>query len=947
MRSSQVYNKKMNIYNLLLLFSSIFTIIIGVVVFARNNKQVINQVFSLLTFMVAISSLISYFINVADSPEQVYALLNLVSLRLFIFPLSVHFYLLLTGQKHLLKGYVVYILLYLFPSIMIFTTDPEGLFYVRNLGHGLGWAFTMKETIRGTMLGIFIMALTLLLLYLGIRHVMKASDKIHKSQSRLVLAGFVLSLVFPVVFDLVFPMLPVNIPPTSSGTFIIGYSLIAWAIIKFELFSATPESAAEDILTRISDAVLITDKFGRITFANQASLKLFNCNREVLRMKEVNELFETRLLNDFFEPIGETKENQVKCGYRDSISVMVTHTSLHQAKGQVNGHAFVFREITELRNLIDRLAVSETRYKNIFENIQSVYVESSMDGIILEISPSISLYTSYKREELLGLSTDILYSDPNTRISLMEKIKRGELHVTFETQLKDKDGRSDHCVISVQVLVQDGIPYKVVGTVTNVDALKKAEKHLAESEERYRLLYETSPNGILLVKDLYNTISANQAALNVMGAISLEDFLKRPLLTQIHPDDRQAMIERARLRKEGQPPVNVAEIRILWDDGQTRYLEYMAHEMQIGDEGFIQVILHDVTEVRKAEMQIRRNEEKYRLFLENFQGIAFRMRLDGNLEFLYGDVFGITGYTIEDFFHGIPSVAQKIHPEDRVQIFKAIRMLRKIPNSKIVNECRIIHRNGSIHYLRLYLQNLMDENGQPSYIQAAMFDKTDYYDMQHKVINSILETEDRERMRFAEDLHDELGPLLSSVRIYINLIQTKSPEQEKERLELIEFAKQLLDDAVQQTKNISYNLMPEVLSQYGLIPSIKAFCTKINIANSVNISLQTEQIDEEKRYDNKVELALYRVVKELIHNTLKHAHAKNIIIRFSEAGNMPVLEYADDGIGFNVDEKIQTSATLGVRNIFHRIESVNGIVNYNSVPGKGIKVVIKWQEIHR
>jgi PAS domain S-box-containing protein len=914
----------------------------GVVVFTRNSKHVINHVFSIMTFLVAYCSLVNLYINVSESANEVYALLNLVSLRLFVFPLSVHFYLLLTDQKHILKGYWIYILLYLFPSIMVFTADPKGLFYVKDLGHGFGWSFFLKETLRGTMVAIFIMALTLLLLYMGIRHVVKARDKVQKHQSRLVLAGFIVSLVFPVVLDIVLPMMPVEVPQTFPATFILGYSLIALAIIKYELFSATPESAAEDILKSIDNAVIITSKYGNITFGNQASLDMFEMSGERFSKADVNELFENPLLDENFEPIKGSNENKIKRDGGRTIHVMVSHTPLRQQNGRINGFAFVIREITELRNLIDRIGESESRYKNIFENIQSVYFESSIDGTILEVSPSITMYTSYKRQDLIGKPTSILYADDNSRQQIVQHLMTSDEQIMFETRLMDKDGRADHCVLNMRMLRKNGVPYKVVGTITNIENLKEAERKLAESEERYRLLYEKSPNGIILAKNLFQTISANKAAYDLLGVSDQNELVNQSLLPFIHPDDRDEMIRRARQRASGIAVLNKAEVRILRNNGETRHLEYLVHELRLGDENYMLIILHDLTEVRQAEINIRRNEEKYRLFLENFQGIAFRMKLDGSLEFLYGDVFGITGYTIDEFYSGIPIIWRIIHHEDRLQIFKAVRMLRSIPNSRITIECRILHRNGFPKYLRLYLQNLMDENGAPSYIQAAMFDKSDYYNLQNQIINSIIETEDRERSRFAEDLHDELGPLLSSVRIYINLIQTKTPEQEKERSELIEFAKQLLDEAVQQTKSISYNLMPEVLSQYGIIPSIKAFCTKTNIANRVNINLITEEVDEERRFDTKIELAIYRVVKELIHNTLKHAKASNIVIKFGVQNNQPILEYSDDGIGFDLESKMAQSTTLGVRNIFHRIQSVDGTVNFTSAPDKGTKVIIRF-----
>lgn len=1059
----------MNIFNILLLTCILFTVFMGIIVYRRNSKHPVNQIYTVLSMLVAYSGVVNYFISIAGSETEVYALLRLTSLRLFIFPVSVHFYLLLTQQKHVFKGYLLYILLYLFPSMMVFTTNPRDLFDVVLINKTLGWNFYMKDTVIDNAMTIYILSLTFLLIFLGINYIIRSKDKLHKVQGLLVLTGLIGALIFPVVFDIALPLFNIVIPQISSLAFILGYCLIAFAIIRFELFAATPASAADEILKNISDAVILTDRLGNITFVNESAVGLFGFDKEELLGKNIQELFAGDIPGEITREGPETM-NETIISNSGFIAVMVSHTALYLHKDELNGHAYIIREITELKNLIDKLAESETRYKNIFENIQSVYFESSPDGTILEISPSVSDYTDYKREDLIGQSITKLYSGNLPPEEYWELFMKSQGMVIVSVQMNGKTGMTGEGMLHTRLLRKpDGTPDRLVGSVTSISALKKAEKQLAESEERYRLLFEKSPEGILVVKGFDEGIAANEAAMQILGVQTVKECLDHPLIGFVHPDDKEMLIHFNQNRINRRKEKNQGVVRIIRPDGAVRNIDYLIHEISFGEEKFLQIMMHDITEkveaqkrlidsekrysllvetspdsislmndkfeilmvnsqtalytgipvekmvgtnifdylpnpeatgerekviqqvfdkgeileqvrviwdtavgrkwfsvsivplkdennkvemvmgiirditqIEEAEQKIRRNEAIYRLFLENFQGIAFRLSFENRLEFLYGEVFELTGYTIEDFFAGIPDVRRIIYPEDRLNIFKALRMLRQIPNSRVTIECRIIHRNGSIKYLRLYLQNMMDEKGKPSFLQAALFDKTDYYDLQNKIINSVIETEDRERRRFAEDLHDELGPLLSSVRIYINLIQTKNPGQEKERLELIEIAKQLLDDAIGQTKSISYNLMPEVLNQYGFIPSIKSYCRKTNIADKLNVVIQTDDIDEEARFDAKVEIALYRVVKELIYNTVKHSGAKNIRIRFFMHHQMPALEYSDDGQGFNVDQKVQSGTTLGVRNIFHRIQSVNGTVNFNSAPDKGIKVTIKW-----
>ena len=136
--------------------------------------------------------------------------------------------------------------------------------------------------------------------------------------------------------------------------------------------------------------------------------------------------------------------------------------------------------------------------------------------------------------------------------------------------------------------------------------------------------------------------------------------------------------------------------------------------------------------------------------------------------------------------------------------------------------------------------------------------------------------------------------------------------------------------------------MPEILGLYGLIPSVKSFCNKIDRTNKTRIHIITDHFNEEERFDNKKELALYRAIKELVNNTMKHARAADITIRFYKTDEFHAIEYTDNGIGFRFDEKIKGGATLGLKNIINRIESVNGYVHFTSTPGSGTKVVIRW-----
>lgn len=206
-------------------------------------------------------------------------------------------------------------------------------------------------------------------------------------------------------------------------------------------------------------------------------------------------------------------------------------------------------------------------------------------------------------------------------------------------------------------------------------------------------------------------------------------------------------------------------------------------------------------------------------------------------------------------------------------------------------------------------------------------------------LNTIIQTEEKERKRFAKDLHDGLGPLLSSVKMSVSsLAQMKHDDASRE---IVENTELVINEAIKSLKEISDNLSPHVLSNFGLVRALSNFINKINIAKTIRINLITEMKDE--RFDPNVEVVLYRVICELINNTIKHAHAKKINISLSMDENFIHIVYKDDGKGFDVSKIVehQGGSGMGFSNIYSRINSLKGEINIESENKKGTLVTIK------
>jgi signal transduction histidine kinase len=207
-----------------------------------------------------------------------------------------------------------------------------------------------------------------------------------------------------------------------------------------------------------------------------------------------------------------------------------------------------------------------------------------------------------------------------------------------------------------------------------------------------------------------------------------------------------------------------------------------------------------------------------------------------------------------------------------------------------------------------------------------------------RVLTAIIQTEEIERKRFAKDLHDGLGPLLSTVKMSVSTLSKM--DQDESRKEILRNTDYVINEAIKSIKEISNNLSPHMLKNFGLASAIKNFTNRILGPKVPVVKFESNLF--ERRFNEEIEVILYRVVCELINNTIKHADAKNIEIHLNQQDNTVLITYSDDGIGFDAGEVIHgTSKGMGYSNMISRIRSIKGTIEVESQPGAGTRAIIR------
>lgn len=205
-----------------------------------------------------------------------------------------------------------------------------------------------------------------------------------------------------------------------------------------------------------------------------------------------------------------------------------------------------------------------------------------------------------------------------------------------------------------------------------------------------------------------------------------------------------------------------------------------------------------------------------------------------------------------------------------------------------------------------------------------------------RILSAIVRTEENERLNFSKELHDGLGPLLSSVKMAISASRrNENPEINEE---VMVNAGKLIDESITSLKEISNKLSPHVLNNFGLKKALKSFISRLPIIENPTINLDTNI--EDRRFHYNVEVILYRVICELISNSLKHSKARNVYITLMADEQSVSLDYLDDGIGFDSEILELSEKGMGFANIRSRIKSLNGTFEIYTKQDEGVRVNI-------
>lgn len=598
--------------------------------------------------------------------------------------------------------------------------------------------------------------------------------------------------------------------------------------------------------------------------------------------------------------------------------------SLLQVVGQILINAIHRKESMQ------SLQESEQTHREIYNATnEAIIVHDPRSGKVLDVNEAMLDMFGVTYDEALSMHLQDFgtamdgYTEPEM-IEMMEKTMQEGPQV-LELQSQRKNGSAFWIEISLKRAEIKG-KASVLSVIRDITERKQSEETLRESEEKYRLLIEGQSDLIVKIDTEGRFLFVSPSYCEMFGKTE-EELLGKKFMPLVHENDQEATAKA--MENLYQPPWSCYIEQRAYTKTGWRWLAW--NDKAILDENQqvkeIVGVARDITYQKGVEEALRRSEDRFRSIVQQLTDIVLIMDEKSIIVYDTPSVKKVLGYD-EGSLVG-RRLIDLVNPEDALKAEENFKELVQAPEKLVTTEIRVKNAKNEYLLMETIGFNLLNHPSIKGMI-VTLRDISERKQVEKMILEAVITTEENERERFAKNLHDDLGPLLSSIKMYINSLNTASDTSKQEFI--IQQLNEVIREAIVTTKEVSNDLSPHILINYGLVSALESFLKKI--PPEINLSFDTDLTTE--RYSNTIENSVYRISKELINNTLKHAGASSIKILLTEKGQKLNLDYSDNGTGMDMETlKPGKHSGMGLSNIMSRARTLDGKTEFMTRPGKG------------
>jgi len=593
-----------------------------------------------------------------------------------------------------------------------------------------------------------------------------------------------------------------------------------------------------------------------------------------------------------------------------------------------------FFDITERKQ-------AEEEFQATTAKLETIIMFSPLAIIVIDNNGNIQLWNKaaeqifgWTAQEVIGNPNPVVPADKQNEYNMwISDILHGKTLINQEAVRVRKDGSFvDISISSASILDVKGNLIGRMAIVTDITERKKNDAILIK-------LYTAIDNSqaSIVITDLEGNIEFANPYFTELTGYSKDEYLgKNPkiLKSGLHTDEYYEKIWntiKSGNTWEGEFCNRKKNGELYWEKSIITPIRNEKEEIL----NFV-AIKSDITDRKEIENTLQESEELFRKVTTLSGYLVFDYNPDNGSITWNGAIEQLTDYTelqLKDMNY--KKWIELVHPDDKELALSGFEEL--ITNNIPFNsEYRLKIKSGDYTWIEAlgFKQPASNLNGFK--IIGIMRDISQYKTIEENILNRVINAEERERLHFSQEIHDGLGPLISAIRLYVQLFS--EPESKMEKTEMVGKALELLNEASITLREISYKLSPHTLQNFGIVEALKSFIKRITDSNKIDIIFNCCNIERLKEI---TETIIYRIICECINNTIKHANANKILIEMALNNEYLDILYTDDGLGFNPEQILNTPKGVGLLNMKSRIKSINGQMNIKSRPGSGTSIHLK------
>ncbi|MBW2093675.1 MAG: PAS domain S-box protein [Deltaproteobacteria bacterium] len=420
-------------------------------------------------------------------------------------------------------------------------------------------------------------------------------------------------------------------------------------------------------LGSIGDGVISTDTGGIITLMNRAAEEVTGWKEQEAIGRPLHEIF--HIINEktrkpCVNPVEQVLEtggivglaNHTVLISRDGTEKILADSGapIRDKDGRIIGVVLVFRDVTRQRqterHFLEKLRESEERYRDLFENAVDAIFTVDMEGNFIEVNKAFLNDGGYKKEEVIGRHFSFMLHPDDLAIATeaYEKGRQGETF-NFETRAKRKDGSFVwYSFINRPILNNNGEVVAMHGIARNIDEQKRTEKALRESEEKFRITFESAPDSVTISRiEDGRYLYVNNAFCSFTGYSKDEAIGKTPfeLALYANPADREKLV--SRLQENGM--VDGFELQFRMKDGRVLDGLLSGRIFRYGKEDCLVAVTKDITEFKGTQEELRQSEKRYRDLFNSVSDLIYTQDLEGRFTNANRAMTSIFGYELDEF----------------------------------------------------------------------------------------------------------------------------------------------------------------------------------------------------------------------------------------------------------------------------------------------------------